>query len=56
MTQQEFILQALREQRNEALDRGAQLAALAADLQKQVNDLQAQLKQSALPVPEESKT
>ena len=54
MTQQEFILQALREQRNEALDRGAQLAALAADLQKQVQELQAKL--DAPKAPEESKT
>ena len=40
MTQQELLIQALKEQRNEAYDRGAQLAAIAAELQTKVNELE----------------
>jgi len=41
MTQQDLLIQALREQRNEALDRGAQLAALCAELNRKVSALEA---------------
>jgi hypothetical protein len=41
MTQQELLIQALVEQRNEALDRGAQLAAMCAELSRKVTALEA---------------
>jgi len=41
MTQQDLLIQALREQRNEALDRGAQLAAICAELSRKVSALEA---------------
>ena len=48
MTQQELLIQALREQRNEALDRGAQLAALCAELSRKLAALEG-AKQSETP-------